>query len=300
MQDITELRQAEKELPRARQDMLDLAQKAARAVAFDWYIGARESENAGRPSSRRCMACEPGTFDRTYRGWKKLVHPDDWPSVKLAIERAGQSGDVDAEYRVVQKDGGVRWLQAKGRMFFDAERRPERMVGFMIDVTQRRQAEEELRAAETRFRTFVDHAMDAFFLHDEQLKLVDVNRQACQSLGYTREELVGMHPREFDVTLDEAAIARIAQRARAGEKVTFETRHRRKDGTCFRSRSAPASSARERSSSTSRLRATSASASSRRRPCAKRTMRCSRRAPSSPACRASRRWASSRPRSRTR
>jgi signal transduction histidine kinase len=84
-------------------------------------------------------------FDRTYQGWKKLVHPDDWPSVKLAIERANQSGDVDAEYRVVHKDGGVHWLHAKGRMFFDAESRPERMVGFMIDVTDRRRAEEELR-----------------------------------------------------------------------------------------------------------------------------------------------------------
>ena len=231
-QDITELRRAEQEV-RARQDMLDLAQKAARAVAFDWYIGAREGENRWSPDLEAMYGLEPGTFDRSYKGWRKLVHPDDWPSVKLAIERANQSGEVDAEYRVVQKDGSVRWLQAKGRMFFDAERRPERMVGFMIDVTQRRQAEEELRAAETRFRTFVDHAMDAFFLHDEQLRLVDVNRQACQSLGYSRDELVGKHPREFDVTLDEAAINRIAQRAHLGEKVTFETRHRRKDGTEF-------------------------------------------------------------------
>jgi len=231
-QDITELRQAEQEL-RARQDMLDLAQKAARAVAFDWHIGERERENRWSPELEAMYGLEPGTFDRTYQGWRKRIHPDDWPSVKLAIERANRSGDIDAEYRIVHKDGAVRWLQAKGRMFFDAERRPERMVGFMIDVTDRRQAEEELRAAETRFRTFVDHAMDAFFLHDEHLKLVDVNRQACQSLGYSREELVGMHPREFDVTLDEAAINWIAQRARAGEKVTFETRHRRKDGTEF-------------------------------------------------------------------
>jgi PAS domain S-box-containing protein len=231
-QDITELRRAEQEV-RARQDMLDLAQKAARAVAFDWYIGARESENRWSPELEAMYGLEPGTFDRTYQGWKKLVHPDDWPSVKRAIDRANQSGDIDAEYRIVHKDAAVRWLHAKGRMFFDAERRPERMVGFMIDVTDRRQAEEELRAAETRFRTFVDHAMDAFFLHDEQLRLVDVNRQACQSLGYAREELVGMHPREFDATLDEAAITRLAQRARAGEKLTFETRHRRKDGTLF-------------------------------------------------------------------
>ena len=42
-----------------------------------------------------------------------------------------------------------------------------------------------------------------------------------------------MHPREFDVGLDEPSIARFAQRAGAGEIITFETRHRRKDGTTF-------------------------------------------------------------------
>ena len=90
--------------------------------------------------------------------------------MKLAIKRAHESGDVAAEYRVIHKDGTVRWLQAKGRMFFDAEGRPERMVGFMIDVTDRRHAEEELRASEARFRTFVDHATDGLFLQDEQLQ----------------------------------------------------------------------------------------------------------------------------------
>ena len=231
-QDITQLRRAEQEV-RARQDMLDLAQKAARAVAFDWYIGARESENRWSPDLEVMYGLEPGTFDRTYQGWKKLVHPDDWPSVQLAIKRAHESGDVVAEYRVIHKDGTVHWLQAKGRMFFDAEGRPDRMVGFMIDVTDRRHAEEELRASEARFRTFVDRATDAFFLLDEQLSVVDVNRQACESLGWSREELIGMHPRDFDVGLDEPSIARLAQRAGAGEIVTFETRHRRKDGTVF-------------------------------------------------------------------
>ena len=108
------------------------------------------------------------------------------------------------------------------------------MVGFMIDVTDRRQAEEELRAAETRFRTFVDHAIDAFFLHDEQWQLVDVNRQACQSLGYTPRR-AGRHApaRVCDVLSTRRQSLELAQRARAGEKITFETRHRRKDGTVF-------------------------------------------------------------------
>jgi PAS domain S-box-containing protein len=232
MQDVTELWRAQQEL-RARQDMLDLAQKAARAVAFSWYIGARESENRWSPELEAMYGLEPGTFDGTYQGWKKLVHPDDWPAVKVAISRANESGEVAAEYRVIHKDGTVHWLRAKGRMFFDAEGQPERIVGFMIDVTDWRHAEEALRASEARFRTFVDHATDAFFLLDEQLRVVDVNRQACESLGYGREELVGLHPRDFDAGLDEAAIARLADRAGAGERINFETRHRRKDGTVF-------------------------------------------------------------------
>ncbi|HKN09004.1 MAG TPA: PAS domain S-box protein, partial [Pseudomonadota bacterium] len=110
---------------------------------------------------------------------------------------------------------------------------PVRQFGVMQDITELRHAEEELRASEARFRTFVDRATDAFFLLDEQLDVVDVNRQACETLGWSREELIGMHPREFDVGLDEASIARLAQRAVAGEIINFETRHRRKDGTTF-------------------------------------------------------------------
>ena len=103
----------------------------------------------------------------------------------------------------------------------------------MIDVTDWRHAEEELRASEERFRTFVDRATDAFFLLDEQLRVVDVNRQACESMGWSREELIGMHPRQFDAGLDEPSIERLSQRAGAGEIITFETRHRRKDGSAF-------------------------------------------------------------------
>ena len=111
--------------------------------------------------------------------------------------------------------------------------KPLRQFGVLQDITELRLAERELRASEARFRTFVDHAMDAFFLLDDRLTVVDVNRQACDSLGYSREELVGMHPRDFDVGLDEASIKRLRQRIAAGETLTFETRHRRKDGTSF-------------------------------------------------------------------
>ena len=207
--DFTERKRAEAEL-RARQEMLELAQTAARAAAFDLYIGARESENRWPPEIEAMYGLEPGTLDKTYEGWTKLVHPDDWPMVKLARQKARESGDLDAEYRVIHRDGTVHWLRTKGRMFFDAEGRPERVVGFMLDVTDWRNAEEESRASEKRFRTFVDHATDAFFLLDKQLRVVDVNRQACESLGLSREELIGAAHRrdapEVDLGLSRARL----------------------------------------------------------------------------------------------
>src|SRR5262249_32452799 len=94
----------------------------------------------------------PGSFDGTYRSWKKRVHPDDFPRVKQAIRHAWHTGEIEAEYRVVHPDGSIHWLQSNGRMFFDSAARPTRMVGFMQDVSQRKRAEEEMRKMEQELR----------------------------------------------------------------------------------------------------------------------------------------------------
>ncbi len=99
----------------------------------------------------------------------------------------------------------------------------------------RKWAEEALRASETRFRTLVDHAADAFFLHDEQGIIMDVNRQACESLGYSRQELIGMSPFNFDAGTerDRPSTHQVESQLDAGETIEFETWHRRKDGSAF-------------------------------------------------------------------
>ena len=149
--DITDRKCADEEL-RARHEMLDLAQKVARAVAFEWRIGAGEGQNRWSPDLEAMYGLAPGAYDGSFDSWKKLVHPEDWPSVKTAIKRAIESGEVATEYRVVHPDGSVHWLQAKGRMFFDAEGNPVRMVGFMLDVTDRHDAQAELRRLEQQLR----------------------------------------------------------------------------------------------------------------------------------------------------
>ncbi|HET7032005.1 MAG TPA: PAS domain-containing protein, partial [Casimicrobiaceae bacterium] len=149
--DITERKRAAEEL-RARQDLLDLAQNVARAVAFEWRVGPSEGGNRWSPDLEAMYGLVPGSYDGTYESWKKLVYAEDWPKVREAIKTAQQSGDVDAEYRVVHPGGAIHWLQAKGRMFFDPEGKPTRVVGFMLDVTDRHLAEEELLRMERELR----------------------------------------------------------------------------------------------------------------------------------------------------
>jgi PAS domain S-box-containing protein len=158
VRETTERKRAEEEL-RSRQEMLELAQKSAKAIAFEWRIGPGEGQNRWSPDLEAMYGLAPGSYDGTFETWKKLVHPDDWRAVEEAIGQAQQTGDVASEYRVMHPDGSVHWLQAKGRMFVDREGKPARMVGFMQDVTQRRNAEEELRKMERRLR--LTHRLEA-------------------------------------------------------------------------------------------------------------------------------------------
>ena len=148
---ITERKRVEEEL-RSRREMLEVAQKAARAAAFEWCVGVGEGENRWSPDLEAMHGIPLGSYDGTDESWKRLVFPEDWPNVRKAIEVAQQTGDVDAEYRVVHPGGAIRWLQAKGRMFFDPENKPARIVGFMLDVTDRHLAEEELQRIERQLR----------------------------------------------------------------------------------------------------------------------------------------------------
>jgi PAS domain S-box-containing protein len=125
------------------------------------------------------------------------------------------------------------WVLANAEPEYDDEGEIIQVIVSFIDITQLRQADDKLRASETRFRTFVDHAADAFFLHTEHATILDVNRQACESLGYSREELIGKTPALFDAGLDRPFIDKLEQQLDAGEMIAFETRHRRKDGSVF-------------------------------------------------------------------
>ena len=95
------------------------------------------------------------------------------------------------------------------------------------DVTQIKQAED-------RFQLLVEQAGDAFFVLSYDGVIFDVNRQACWSLGYSREELLGMKISEVDVDVEEKQHKlRFWNSLEPGHHITFEGLHRRKDGSAF-------------------------------------------------------------------
>jgi len=143
--DITE-RQLALERLQANQDLLDLAQKAAGAMAFDWY--PQKKINYFSPEQEALHGLAPGSFDGTFKSWKKMIYEPDWPMVVDAIKHAQQRGKVTVEYRVVWPDGSLHWLSTNGRMFFDDAGEPVRVVGFTSDVTRRKLVEEERRTSE--------------------------------------------------------------------------------------------------------------------------------------------------------
>ena len=183
---------------------------------------------------QRIFGVEPLDLPQWHPRWLNVIHPEDRQKAAEAADAASRGGPrYDLEYRVIRPDGMVRVVHSQGDVTWDESGRALRQFGVLQDITELRRVEDELRASEARFRTLVDHATDGLFLHDEHQSVIDVNRQACESLGYSREELIGMRARDFDAGLDKASIARVGERVTAGETVTFETVHRRKDGGVF-------------------------------------------------------------------
>ncbi|MCH8985198.1 MAG: PAS domain S-box protein, partial [Acidobacteria bacterium] len=91
----------------------------------------------------------------------------------------------------------------------------------------------QLAESEVRFRELVENAGDAFFLHDIEGRIIDANDRACDSLGYTREELLALRMRDIEQKFGDQDISRIFEKITVGSPVTREGVHRRKDGTEF-------------------------------------------------------------------
>lgn len=99
-----------------------------------------------------------------------------------------------------------------------------------IDNVQQQQS---LSESEHRYQTLLDTATDAFFLHDLEGKFVDVNKEACRSLGYSRDELLNMIVSDIECNIKEEDIENIWAEIKENQNIRLNGIHRRKNGTTF-------------------------------------------------------------------
>ena len=97
----------------------------------------------------------------------------------------------DVEYRLINLAGETLYLRSIGRAIPQDKGAARRWFGTLQDNTPQRRMEQELRQREAHFQAYLDHTTDAITVHDTSGRIVEVNRQLCDSLGYTREELLG-------------------------------------------------------------------------------------------------------------
>jgi PAS domain S-box-containing protein len=127
----------------------------------------------------------PGTFPGTIEAFRQEILEEDRERVMAAIATSAQgNAEHHIEYRIVRRDGAVRWVEGRGQLFRDANGKSHRMVGVCVDVTDRMQADE-------RFRMAVEAAPAAILMVDGDGMIVMVNAMTEHLLGYERGELVG-------------------------------------------------------------------------------------------------------------
>jgi len=146
-QDLIHANEMARDLDETRQRM-DLAVTAANLGLWTWDL-ARDDIWA-TPKTRELFGLAPDER-LDFQRFLATLHPDDREPVSHAVARAmNGDGDYAAEYRVVTPGSAPRWLAALGRMEFDAHRKPVRLRGVVLDITQRKRTEQELRESQTR------------------------------------------------------------------------------------------------------------------------------------------------------
>jgi len=221
----------------ANQERFELAMAAANLGVYDYRPPTGEYLVNDRWATM--LGYTRGDLTDRIDDWSRLAHPDDvdriWKQFREHIEK--ETPVLRTEFRMRAKDGSYRWILALGKTTErDKAGEPLRCIGIHMDITDQKQAEDEIKASMERFQMLFEQSSDAHMILDNEI-FVDCNDAAVRLLHCDdKQDLLSHQPADFSPEFqpdgrrsDEKTIE-VVQAARSKGKHSFEWLHRRKDG----------------------------------------------------------------------
>ena len=141
--------------------------------------------------------------EMTLDAFANVVHPEDREYDLEHIQRGIEKGiPWDIEHRLLLKNGNIKWVRAIGEPDLDENGKVVHIIGIVQNITERKQAEEELKDSEIRYHNLFENSSEFLFTLDLKGNFTDVNKAAETLTGYTKSELLKMNFKDYSPKRD--------------------------------------------------------------------------------------------------
>ena len=174
-----------------REAMLRLAQQAGGVASFEWDFSKQIAQCSAE--FFRVFGLHAADGVMTGAQWAEYVHPEDRERMATHLARALAGVEpASADYRVIAADGTTRWLTYAGQI--QRTSAGQRMLGTVVDITDRKRLENELRHHAAEIERLLETIGEGFVALDRECRIAYVNAAAENMVGRRREELIGHAP----------------------------------------------------------------------------------------------------------
>jgi len=164
---------------------LQMVVQAAQLGTWEYSIKTKETKYSDRYLEILGFSKNANPTDQQIL---ERLHPEDIPIREKALETAGKTGLMDVELRFVHADKSFHWVKMQGKVFYDKENNPDRMLGTVLDVTPQKNAFNALRESELLFKTIANVAPVGLWMTDKEANNNFVNNTWIDWTGVALED----------------------------------------------------------------------------------------------------------------